>query len=82
MKCKELLEYSRERLDKCPFGEGKTICTKCPVHCYRQEMRQKIRTVMRYSGPRMLYKHPVIAIQHLIDGWRKNPSSENRLCQK
>ena len=29
-------------------------------------MREKIRTVMRYSGPRMLGKHPIAAIRHLI----------------
>jgi hypothetical protein len=73
MQCEEILEYAHERLDKCPFREGKTICTKCPVHCYRPEMRQKVRIIMRYSGPRMLYKYPVMAIQHFFDGWRKEP---------
>ena len=71
--CKELLEYANERLEKCPFGEGKTTCAKCPVHCYRPEMRQNIRAVMRYSGPRMIYRHPIMAIQHLVDGQRKEP---------
>ncbi|MCJ7769641.1 MAG: nitrous oxide-stimulated promoter family protein [Dehalococcoidales bacterium] len=71
--CKELLEYANERLEKCPFGERKTTCARCPVHCYRLEMRQRIRAVMRYSGPRMIYKHPVMAIRHLMDGQRKEP---------
>jgi hypothetical protein len=71
VQCKELLEYTHERLDKCPFGEGKTTCARCSVHCYIPEMRQKVKVVMRYSGPRMLYKHPVMAIQHFIDGRRK-----------
>jgi len=71
--CEELLEYANERLEKCPFGERKTTCAKCPVHCYRLEMRQRIRAVMRYSGPRMIYKHPVMAIRHLMDGRRKEP---------
>ncbi len=69
--CKKLLDYARERLDKCPFGESKTTCAKCPVHCYKPEMRQQIRAVMRYSGPRMIYRHPIMAIQHLVDGRRK-----------
>ena len=30
-------------------------------------MREKIRTVMRYSGPRMITVHPVLAIRHLIE---------------
>jgi len=68
--CKKLLEYADKRIEKCPFQERKTTCAKCPVHCYKPEMRQRIKNVMRYSGPRMIYKHPVMAIQHLMDGWR------------
>ena len=30
-------------------------------------MRDQIRTVMRYSGPRMMTVHPVMAIRHLIE---------------
>ena len=73
--CEVLLEYARKMLDKCPFGEGKTTCARCPVHCYRPEMRQKIRVVMRYSGPRMIYKHPLMAIRHLMDGRREESLS-------
>jgi predicted amidophosphoribosyltransferase len=65
--CSELLAYADERLDRCPFGERKTTCAKCPVHCYRPAMREKIRAVMRYAGPRMLLRHPLLAIRHLID---------------
>src|SRR4030042_1852345 len=66
--CAGLRDYALKRLDKCPFGEGKTTCAKCPVHCYRPDMREKIRTVMRYSGPRMIYRHPLMAVRHIIDG--------------
>ncbi len=69
--CRELAEYARERLLKCPFQEGKTVCSKCTVHCYKPAMREKVRTVMRYSGPRMIYRHPVIAIRHIMDRRRK-----------
>ncbi len=71
--CRELLEYARERLSKCPFQEAKTTCARCPVHCYRPEMRARIREVMRYSGPRMLTHHPSLAVRHLIDGRRQRP---------
>jgi hypothetical protein len=36
-------------------------------------MREKVRAVMRYSGPRMAGKHPVLAVRHLLDGLRKKP---------
>jgi hypothetical protein len=71
--CRELWEYAQMRLDKCPYQEGKTTCAKCPAHCYKLAMREKVRAVMRYAGPRMLYRHPVMALLHLVDGLRKEP---------
>jgi YbgA-like uncharacterized protein len=73
LECSELLDYALERLGKCPFQEGKTTCTNCAVHCYKPEIREKIRIVMRYSGPRMIYRHPILALFHLIDRRRKEP---------
>ena len=64
--CRELLEYSLARLEHCKFGNAKTKCHKCPVHCYRPDMREKIRTVMRFSGPRMLLYHPLEALRYLF----------------
>lgn len=64
--CGALLEYARQRLDRCPFGERKKSCRRCPVHCYRPDMAARVRTVMRYSGPRMLFYHPLAALRHLF----------------
>lgn len=64
--CAALLEYARTRLSKCPFGENKTSCRKCTVHCYRPDMKERIRLVMRYAGPRMILYHPVAAIRHIF----------------
>lgn len=69
--CAALNEYARLRSDKCPFMETKTFCSNCKVHCYKPEMREKIREVMRFSGPRMLFYHPVMAVQHLIESRRE-----------
>ena len=55
--CQALDDYARMRSDKCPFMETKTFCSNCKVHCYKPEMRQRIKEVMRYSGPRMLFVH-------------------------
>ncbi len=74
LECAELSDYALERLRKCPFQEGKTTCSKCPVHCFKPDMRQRIRTVMRYAGPRMIYRHPMLALLHIIDGRRREPS--------
>ncbi len=64
--CRSLLEYAETRLDRCPYGQHKPTCNKCPVHCYKPELKEKVRQVMIYAGPRMLLVHPVIAIRHLL----------------
>jgi hypothetical protein len=69
--CSPLHEYAIRRIDSCKFGADKPVCAKCTVHCYKADMRQQIRQVMRYAGPRMLVKHPYLAICHLVDSWRK-----------
>ena len=77
--CIDLKKYVKFRLSKCPFGENKTFCSNCKIHCYKPEYREKIRTVMRYSGPMMIFYHPIIAIKHLIEckkEKRKNEKAE------
>lgn len=65
--CEELLRYAHARLDHCPFGERKSSCKKCTVHCYKPAMRERMRLVMRFSGPRMLLYAPWAAIRHLLN---------------
>ena len=69
--CAELEAYAHARSERCPFMEEKTFCSNCTVHCYRPEMRERIRTVMRYAGPRMLFHHPVMVIRHMIESQRE-----------
>lgn len=74
--CRELEQYAWQRSEKCPFMETKTFCSNCTVHCYKPEMRERIREVMRFSGPRMIFSHPVMAIRHLVDS--KTEQKRNR----
>ncbi|MHC5024332.1 MAG: nitrous oxide-stimulated promoter family protein [Planctomycetota bacterium] len=69
--CATLHDYAMERIDKCPFCLAKPTCANCPIHCYKRDMREEVRAVMRYSGPRMLGRHPVLAILHKLDGRRR-----------
>lgn len=64
-KCLALLEYANKRIDLCPFMDTKTFCSACKVHCYKSDMREEIRKVMRYSGPRMLLHKPIMALRHV-----------------
>lgn len=65
--CKALNDYARRRSDACPFMQTKTFCSNCRVHCYNREMREKIREVMRFSGPRMIFHHPIMAVRHVVE---------------
>lgn len=69
--CAELDAYAASRSERCLFGEGKTFCSNCKVHCYKPDMRERIREVMRFSGPRMIFRHPVMAIRHLVESKRE-----------
>lgn len=64
--CIELIDYAELRIDKCKFGLEKPACKDCPVHCYKPEMRERIRNIMCWSGLRMIYTHPILAIKHLL----------------
>lgn len=63
--CEEVMRYAEERIAHCPKGENKTTCGKCEIHCYKPAMREKIRTIMRYAGPRMMLHHPAMALRHM-----------------
>jgi hypothetical protein len=64
--CEALRKYAFLKLEKCSFADNKPPCSECSIHCYRKDMRDKIKAVMKYSGPRMIYNHPVLAIRHLL----------------
>lgn len=76
--CAALEAYARQRSDKCPFMETKTFCSNCKVHCYRKDMAQQIRQVMRYAGPRMLLHHPILALRHVWESTREKQRQNRR----
>jgi hypothetical protein len=79
--CYELLDYVMRRLDKCQYQENKPTCTKCPIHCYSKSNREKIRAVMRFSGPRMLLRHPILALRHLADGKKSEKKGKKTISE-
>jgi hypothetical protein len=77
-RCAGLLGYATRRLDRCVFGDTKPTCANCTVHCYAAAPREEVRVIMRYAGPRMLTRHPVLAVRHLLDGRRPAPALPSR----
>jgi isoprenylcysteine carboxyl methyltransferase family protein len=76
-----LKAYTQARIAQCRYRSQhkKPFCNVCPVHCYKPEMRRQIRAVMRYSGPRMLLRHPLLCLQHLIGTIRSKKRSKKEL---
>lgn len=64
--CAELLEYAHRRLDACVYGETKSSCLRCKSHCYDKAHRQRIKEVMKYVGPRMVYLMPLEYLKHVL----------------
>ncbi len=72
--CRALHDYAGRRLDRCVFGDAKPTCAKCTVHCYKPAMRDRVQQVMRWAGPRMLWRHPILALWHQLDRRRPVPT--------
>jgi hypothetical protein len=80
--CQALVDYALGRLERCPFGDQKTVCAQCPVHCYKPAMRTAVKSVMRYAGPRMLFRHPLLALQHRFDAVRNRRTAGKSNVQR
>jgi len=76
--CRELTGYALLRLEKCPFKADKKFCSFCKIHCYKPEMLERIKAVMKYSGPRMLPSHPIFAISHIVQTIKYKKSLKKR----
>ncbi len=79
--CSEVLNYALERLDSCPYGTDKPACDRCPIHCYKKDMRAKIKEIMKYSGPKMIFRNPYLAIAHFVDR-RKEPAEIKKKSER
>lgn len=64
--CTGLLEYALARTRSCPRMAKKTFCSSCPAPCYGPQMAAQIKAIMKFSGPRMLFYSPVLALRHLL----------------
>ena len=65
--CQQIYAYALQKIDKCVFGYQKPVCNKCTIHCYAKEKREKVKEIMRFSGPRMMFRHPYHGFMHLLD---------------
>ena len=80
--CEALLHYTKKRLACCPFRNDKPTCAKCTIHCYRAQEREAIRCVMRTMGPKMLFTHPIMTINHLVRSLKAPPAKPRNTRKK
>lgn len=80
--CVELSGYAMERIAKCPFVDDKPTCAKCPIHCYKPDMREQVRRVMRYAGPRMMLYHPILTFWHYYDELSRKQMDRQRAIER
>lgn len=76
--CADLEAYTRLRLERCPYGEAKPTCANCPIHCYQPRRREQVKRVMAFAGPRIMWRHPILALRHVLDGRREAPALVRR----
>jgi len=72
--CSALSAYAEKRILSCMYGEIKPVCKVCQVHCYSPQMREQMRLVMRWAGPRMIFRKPFFAVMHMIDNFTASKS--------
>lgn len=80
--CEELWEYVKFRRSKCPFGDDKPFCSNCRIHCYKPEMRERIKEVMRYAGPRMIFYDPRLAFSHVAQTLKRKREEKKQAKKK
>lgn len=65
-RCNEIILYAHRRIDLCKFGKNKSFCSKCLIHCFKTDIREDVKKIMRYSGPRIIFHHPLMAFKHMF----------------
>lgn len=74
--CAEHLRYAEKRRAYCP-KDPKPFCAHCDTHCYKADEREFNREMMRFAGPRSMFRgHAIDGIKHVIAS--RKYASQNR----
>ncbi len=80
--CAELLRYAERRRAYCP-KDPKPFCSYCDTHCYKPDMRERMREVMRYAGPRSWrHGYAIEGVRHVIAGKRFRKQMERAAARR
>lgn len=76
VKCAELGVYAKSRLEHCRYQENKPVCGRCGLTCYNFQNKGYAEKVFTYAGPRMMFEHPLLGLQHFLDAFRNNDQTK------
>jgi len=63
--CARLLEHGSAKLSLCPY-DPRPSCRKCKTHCYAPGYREKVRSVMRFSGIYLIKRGRLDLLLHYL----------------
>ena len=70
--CAEHIRYAEQRRAYCP-KDPKPFCAHCDTHCYSASESEWQRQMMRYAGPRSIWRgYAIPALRHALEArkWR------------
>ena len=50
-----------------------TRLRKCKIHCYGKGYKERAKEIMAFSGPKLLLKHPILSMRHIMALFREPP---------
>ncbi|MGO8684752.1 MAG: nitrous oxide-stimulated promoter family protein [Thermoleophilia bacterium] len=71
--CAALAIVCAGALEHCPYGANKPVCATVRCTAISPPGGKKSPRSLRYAGPRMLRRHPLLAVAHLRDSRRRLP---------
>ena len=63
----ELIMKAFRHAERCPHSFYKTFCHQCPTTCYKSEDLEHIEPIMKYTGRKIMIKHPLIGTKFVIN---------------
>lgn len=76
--CAAHIRYAEQRRAFCP-KDPKPFCAHCNTHCYKANEAEWQRQMMRYAGPKSLFRgHAIPGMRHALEArkWRKRVAAE------
>lgn len=76
-KCTALLATAMLKMNRCPYGITKPICDKCKTPCFGTAQTKEFLEIMKGAQTRMFFKHPMMAMKHMLYGMRREAKKED-----